>query len=127
MAKNQLLHIQPLGFEASVEHAARELQNYLPQLAPVHTHILPPVPALPQEARAQIVAGSSQRKTRYLGWRGNQHRAVLQQVRIRQALVEEVAQYRKQLRSVLEQFGPWIDPLVESPVSAALNAVTRKP
>ena len=59
MAKNQLLHIQPLGFEASVDHAARELQNYLPQLAPVRTHILPPVPVLPQNTRAQIVLAPS--------------------------------------------------------------------
>ena len=51
--------IQPLGFDAAVAHAARELESYLPRLAPVNAVALSPRGGLAADHPAALVLGTS--------------------------------------------------------------------
>ncbi len=51
--------IEPLGFDSPVSIAARELERYLPRLAPVRASVLPPRGSLPDDSPAQIVLADS--------------------------------------------------------------------
>jgi len=59
MRQSKSLLVQPVGFEYSLEHAARELVKYLPQLSPVTVGALPAVASLPSDTPAQIVVGTA--------------------------------------------------------------------
>jgi len=56
---NKTVTIQPVGFSAPVAKAARELESYLPRVAPVSVCVKPGVPGVPKGCGATIVLGTS--------------------------------------------------------------------